>query len=308
MGFKNRDIISIRDFSKAELLHVLDVAADIERNGTGSFSQLLKGKILASLFFEPSTRTRLSFEASMHRLGGSVIGFSEPETTSIVKGETAHDTIRIVDGYCDIMVMRHPESGSATKAAEAAKNPVINAGDGANEHPTQTFVDLYTIRKTKGSLERLSIGFLGDLKYGRTVHSLSHALSHFSPDLYFISPESLALPDRLIRELESSRIKIVEEENLSRVSRQLDILYVTRIQKERFLDEGEYAKVKGFYKLDKEFLKSAKPDLKILHPLPRVDEINPRLDSEKQSIYFEQAHNGIPVRMALLGLVLGCFE
>ena len=304
MGFQNRDIISIRDFSKQELLYIIDSAAKIQVDKR-KYSKLMEGKIMASLFFEPSTRTRLSFEAAMHRLGGSVIGFSEPENTSISKGETTHDTIRIVDGYCDIIVMRHPEAGSVRKAAEAASNPVINAGDGTNEHPTQTFVDLFTIMQTKGTLQGLNIAFLGDLKFGRTVHSLTHALSHFNPKFYFISPSSLKMPENYLKELESSKISYVEEEDLMKVSRELDILYVTRIQKERFLNSEDYAKVKGFYKLDISFLRHTKPDMKILHPLPRVDEINPGLDDAKQSIYFQQAHNGIPVRMALLGMIMG---
>ncbi|MBI4439326.1 aspartate carbamoyltransferase [Candidatus Woesearchaeota archaeon] len=304
MGFKDRDIISIRDFSKAELLKILDVASDMEAYRQ-EYGESLKGKILASLFFEPSTRTRLSFEAAMHRLGGSVIGFSEPENTSISKGETTNDTIRIVDGYCDVLVMRHPEAGSVRKAADAASRPVINAGDGTNEHPTQTFVDLFTIMKARGSLDSLSIGFIGDLKFGRTVHSLAHALSLFRARMFFISPDSLRMPEGLIHDLEESGIDYVEDGELSNVSRELDILYVTRIQKERFLDQRDYAAVKGIYRLDKSFLSQARPELKILHPLPRVDEINPHLDSEPQSIYFEQAHNGIPVRMALLNMILG---
>ncbi len=302
MDFHNRDVISIRDFSKDELLHILKITQKIESE---KFPDLLKGKVMASAFFEPSTRTRLSFEAAMHRLGGSVIGFSEPTTTSLEKGETLSDTIKIIDGYCDILVMRHPEAGSVHNAAEIANNPVINAGDGANEHPTQTFVDLYTILKAHGTIENLNIGFLGDLKYGRTVHSLAYALSHFKNKLYFISNKSLRMPEEYLKELASSNVTFVEEEDLSKVSKELDILYVTRIQKERFLDANEYEQAKKSYLLDKTLLKSAKPTLKILHPLPRVDEIDPSLDKEPQSIYFEQARNGVPVRMALLGLLLG---
>lgn len=304
MDFHNRDVISIRDFSKGELLHILQITQKLEQEGE-AFSDILKGKVMASAFFEPSTRTRLSFEAAMHKLGGSVIGFSEPTTTSLEKGETLHDTIKIIDGYCDLLVMRHPEAGSVHNAAEVAKNPVINAGDGANEHPTQTFVDLYTIMKAHGTLENLNIGFLGDLKYGRTVHSLAYALSHFKNKLYFISNKSLRMPAHYLKELASLNVTFVEEEDLSRVSKELDILYVTRIQKERFLDADEYEQAKKSYLLDKTLLKSIKPTLKILHPLPRVDELDPSLDKEPQSIYFEQARNGVPVRMALLGLLLG---
>ncbi|MBI2550677.1 aspartate carbamoyltransferase [Candidatus Woesearchaeota archaeon] len=304
MGWVNRDIVSIRDFSKEELLEALDKAADVEKNRP-SYAELLRGKVMASLFFEPSTRTRLSFEAAMHRLGGSVIGFAEPSMTSIAKGETFEDTMRIIDGYCDVIVMRHPEIGSAKKAADITKNPVINAGDGAHEHPTQTFGDLFTIKKNLGRLDNLTVGFLGDLKYGRTVHSLSFALSHFKPTFYFISHKSLKMPQEDLKELDKKKTEYYEEEDLLKVSKKLDVLYVTRIQKERFLNPEEYHHVKGIYQLDPSFLKHTKPGLKILHPLPRVDEINPQLDKAKQSIYFEQAHNGIPVRMALLAMILG---
>jgi len=302
MDFRNRDILSIRDFSKQELLHILNTAKKFDF--TAPQSTILNGVVLASAFFEASTRTRLSFEAAMHRLGGSVIGFSDSASTSTSKGESLHDTIRILDGYCDVIVIRHPDVGSAKQAAAAATHPVINAGDGTNEHPTQTMVDLYTIMKSCGRLEGLRIGFVGDLKNGRTVHSLVFALSHFNPKIYFISNKSLSMPQDYLRELEVQGIEFVEEENLTKVSPDLDILYVTRIQKERFLDPDEYAEVKNSYKIGKSFLKFTKPSLKILHPLPRVDEIDPSLDKEPQSVYFEQAHNGIPVRMALLALVL----
>lgn len=303
MGWVGRDIVSIRDFSREDLLEAISKAEAIEKE-RDKHSLLLRGKIMASLFFEPSTRTRLSFEAAMHRLGGSVIGFAEPSMTSIAKGETFEDTIRIIDGYCDVIVIRHPEIGSAKKAADIAKNPVINAGDGAHEHPTQTFGDLFTIKKSVGRLDNLTVGFLGDLKYGRTVHSLSFALSHFKPTFYFISHKSLQMPEEDLKELDKRRIAYYEEEDLLKVSKKLDVLYVTRIQKERFLNPDEYHQVKGIYQLDPSFLKHTKPELKILHPLPRVDEINPQLDKARQSIYFEQAHNGVPVRMALLSMVL----
>src|SRR3989344_959297 len=281
MGFKNRDILSIKDFSKEELLQIIATAAKIEQQGINSWLNLAKGSIMASAFFEPSTRTRLSFEASMQRLGGSVIGFSEQDNTSISKGETMQDTIKILDGYCDVVIMRHPESGSAAKAAEVASHPVINAGDGSNEHPTQTFVDLYTIMKVKKSLDNINIGFLGDLKYGRTVHSLAYALSHFKNKIYFISNESLRMPENNLKELESENADFTEVNDLSRVCKKLDILYVTRIQKERFLNIEDYKKVNGSNKLNKEILKLSKPGLKILHPLPRVDEIDTSLDKEK---------------------------
>ncbi len=303
-GWVGRDIVSIRDFSKENILEVIGNADKIAKDRE-KYSSLLHGRVMAALFFEPSTRTRLSFESAMHRLGGSVIGFAEPSMTSISKGETFEDTIKIIDGYCDVIVMRHPEVGSAKRAADIAKNPVINAGDGAHEHPTQTFGDLFTIKKSLGRLDNLTVGFLGDLKYGRTVHSLAFALSHFNPTFYFISHKSLKMPEEDLKELDRRKIKYYEEEDLLKVSKNLDVLYVTRIQKERFLNPEEYHQVKGIYQIDPSFLKHTKPELKILHPLPRVDEINPQLDKASQSIYFEQSHNGIPVRMALLSMVLG---
>jgi aspartate carbamoyltransferase catalytic subunit len=223
----------------------------------------------------------------------------------MAKGETLHDTIKMVDGYCDIIAIRHPEIGSAKIAADASSKPVINCGDGSHEHPTQTFTDLYTIKKTLGKLDNLTVGFLGDLKYGRTVHSLAYALSHFNPNLYFISPEALKMPSDYLKDLKKRGVDCVEEEELLKVSNKLDVLYVTRIQKERFLNPEDYAKVKGIYRLKADFLKHTKNELKILHPLPRVDEIDPELDSYEQSIYFQQAHNGLLVREALLGLLLG---
>ena len=304
-AFRNRDIISIKDFSREELLHILDNAKLVEEN-YAKYQDALKGYILAVLFFEPSTRTRLSFESAMHRLGGSVIGFSNPSATSISKGETMHDTIRIVEGYSDVIVMRHPKEGAAKVAAHVAeKVPVINAGDGANEHPTQTMTDLYTIRKEFGKLEGLRIGFVGDLKYGRTVHSLTIGLSHFNPKIYYISPKALQVPDEYKQFLKEKNVSYKETTSLEEYGKELDVLYVTRVQKERFLQPEDYDKVKGIYKLDLPSLQKFKPNVKILHPLPRVDEVNPRLDSAKQSIYFRQAHNGVPVRMALLAMVLG---
>lgn len=302
MNFKNRDIISIRDFSKDEILHILKTAQKMDKKPDPA---LLKGKVMASLFFEPSTRTRLSFESAMTRLGGSVIGFSEPGTTSLKKGETLWDTIKMVEKYADVIVMRHPVEGAARLAAEATEMPVINGGDGANQHPTQTLLDLYTIQKAKGRIDGLNIGFLGDLKYGRTVHSLAIALSHFNTTLYFISPEALKMPDSYLEELGKKRIKYYEETDLMKAVGKLDILYATRIQKERFPDPMEYKKYAGIYKLDKSILPHVKPSLKIMHPLPRVDEMHPELDETPHALYFEQAGNGIPVRQAVLSLVLG---
>ncbi|MBI2134407.1 aspartate carbamoyltransferase [Candidatus Woesearchaeota archaeon] len=301
MAFKNRDVISINDFSKEDLLHILKAAKSMEK----SRPNLLKGKILATLFFEPSTRTRLSFIYAMESLGGKVLGFDDTKQSSLQKGESLWDTAKIVEKYSDIMVIRHPVEGSARLMAESSSKPVINAGDGANQHPTQTLLDLYTIQKVKGTLNNLNIGMVGDLKYGRTVHSLTNALSHFNPTFYFIAPEALQMPQNYLEELRQKNIKFVKEENLMKVSNKLDILYVTRIQKERFPDPVEYEKYKGYYKLDESLLKNIKNDLKIMHPLPRVDEINKKLDSTKHAVYFEQAANGIPVRKALLALALG---
>ena len=302
MDFKGADIISIRDFSKEDILHVLDVAAEMERRQE---AQLLAGRVLATLFFEPSTRTRLSFESAMRRLGGIVIGFADPDTSSTAKGETLSDSVRIVEGYSDVIVLRHPLEGAARVAADSAGIPIINAGDGANQHPTQTFLDLYTILKTKGTLDGLKIGFLGDLKYGRTVHSLARAMSHFESELYFVSPPSLGMPPDELEELREKGTVLHQHESLSEVCGELDTIYCTRIQKERFVDPVDYEKVRGGYRLTADALADAKSDLKILHPLPRVDELDPELDKTEFAVYFEQARNGIPVRQALLALVLG---
>lgn len=302
MNFKGKDIISIRDFSKDEILHVMKAAEKIEK---GNFSELLKGKIMGSLFFEPSTRTRLSFSSAMEGLGGHVVGFSDPKQSSAAKGESLADSIKITEGYCNIIVIRHYLEGAARLAAEAANIPVINAGDGANQHPTQTFLDLYTILKYKKKLDGLNVGFLGDLKYGRTVHSLAHALAHFKVNMYFISPESLRMPADNLDELNEKGIKFAEVKTLEPVSNKLDLIYATRIQKERFPDPLDYEKVKNAFVLDKSILSKTKKDMIILHPLPRVNELNYDLDKTPNAVYFEQAKNGIPVRKALLALVLG---
>ena len=302
MDFKNRDIISINDFSKEELLHILKVVKQIEQYPKGS---LLRGKILAALFFEPSTRTRLSFMSAMEQLSGEVIGFSNANTTSIQKGESLWDTIKMTEQYADVIVIRHPLEGSARLAAEAASIPVVNGGDGSNQHPTQTILDLYTIQKTKGKLEGLQIGFVGDLKYGRTVHSLVIALSHFNPTFYFIAPDELQIPESYLDDLFQKKVKYHKTSDLNRFSKEIDVLYVTRIQKERFPDPLEYEKFKGIYRIDSLFLQNVKKELKIMHPLPRVDEIDKSVDSTQHAAYFEQAANGIPVRKALLALVLG---
>jgi len=302
MDFKNRDIISINDFSKEELLYILKVVKQVEQKPKNN---LLRGKLLAALFFEPSTRTRLSFISAMEQLSGEVIGFSNANTTSIQKGESLWDTIKMTEQYADVIVIRHPLEGSARLAAEAASIPVINGGDGSNQHPTQTILDLYTIQKTKGKLEGLNIGFVGDLKYGRTVHSLVIALSHFNPTFYFIAPDELQIPESYLDDMFQKKVKYHKTSDLNRFSKELDVLYVTRIQKERFPDPLEYEKFKGIYRIDGLFLQNVKKELKIMHPLPRVDEIDKSVDSTQHAAYFEQAANGIPVRKALLALVLG---
>lgn len=299
MLFAGRDILSIEDFSKEEVLHVLRTAETIHTK-----KNLLQGYIMGSMFFEPSTRTRLSFESAMKKLGGGVIGFSDSQDTSMTKGESFLDTIRIVGGYCDVIVVRHPEAGSAAAAAKVTETPIINGGDGSNQHPTQTFLDLYTIKQTVGRLDNVTIGFLGDLKYGRTVHSLATALQQFNAKMYFISPPSLRMPREQLHLLKKT-VECIEVESIHDVAPELDVVYATRIQQERFQFDEEFQKVKGSYKLDESFLKKAKPGVKILHPLPRVGEIVHGLDATSNAVYFQQAHNGIPVRMALLSLVLG---
>ena len=307
ISLKDKDIISILDFTKEEILYILEISARMEKEAC---PDILKGKILANLFFEPSTRTRLSFEAAMKRLGGQVIGFDELGTTSTVKGESLRDSVKIIEGYCDIIVLRHFLEGASRLTADSVDIPVVNAGDGASQHPTQTFVDLYAIKKAKGDIENLSVGFLGDLKYGRTAHSLAYALSHFNAEMYFISPPSLRMPKDYIEELEIRGVSYQEVETIDDVSEKLDILYCTRIQKERFAEPVEYEKVRGLYKLSKSVMDElkVKDDLKILHPLPRVDEMDESLDATEYAMYFQQAHGGIPVREALLASVLGVIK
>ena len=307
ISLKSKDIISILDVTKEEILYILDISKRMEEEGS---SEILKGKVLANLFFEPSTRTRLSFETAMKRLGGQVVGFDELGTTSTVKGESLRDSVKIIEGYCDIIVLRHFLEGASRLTADSVSIPVINGGDGASQHPTQTFVDLYTIKKVKGGLENLSIGFLGDLKYGRTSHSLAYAMANFGAEMHFISPPSLRIPKDYLEELESRNVSYHEVESLNEVSSKLDILYCTRIQKERFSDPVEYEKVRGVYKLSKSVMDEldVKDDLKILHPLPRVDEMDESLDATSYAVYFQQAHSGIPVREALLAMVLGAIQ
>ncbi len=306
MEFRGRDIISIEDFSREESGYILDISRSMEELARKG-SDMLKGKILATLFFEPSTRTRLSFEAAMLKLGGSAIGFAEAEIASVKKGENLADTIRTVENYSDVIALRHPLEGSAKLAAEFSRIPVINAGSGSEEHPTQALIDLYTIKKEKGKIDGLKIALVGDLRYGRTVHSLAYALALYKIELYLVSPESLRVRREVLETIQG-KIVVCEDSSLEKIIPQVDVLYVTRIQKERVPDAAEYAKVKGTYRIDLETLKKAKKDLVILHPLPRVDEIAAELDSTPQARYFQQVWNGIVVRMALLGLVLGAVK
>jgi aspartate carbamoyltransferase catalytic subunit len=303
LEFQGRDIISIDDFSHEEIDYILNISKTMELLASKG-SDMLKGKILATLFFEPSTRTRLSFEAAMLKLGGSIIGFAEAEIASVKKGENLADTVRTVENYADIIALRHPLDGAAKLAAEFSKVPIINGGSGAEEHPTQALLDLYTMQKEKGKIDGLKIALVGDLRYGRTVHSLAYALSLYNIELHLISPESLRMRREVLRTIQN-KIPVTEDSNLEKVIPQIDVLYVTRIQKERFPDPAEYAKVKGVYKIDLKTLSNAKKDLIILHPLPRVDEIAAEVDNTSQARYFQQVWNGVVVRMALLALVLG---
>ena len=302
VDFTGRDIVSIRDFSREEIDYVLRTAEKIEPLMEVS-SDLLKGKIMTTLFFEPSTRTRMSFATAMYKLGGNIIGFDEPEISSVMKGESLADIVRVVEKYSDIVVLRHPSEGSARFAAEYAEVPVINAGSGAEEHPTQALLDLYTILREEGRINGLKVGLMGDLRYGRTVHSLAYALSLYDINLSLISPELLKMR-REVLEIISDRVEVTEYSDVSDILSEIDVLYVTRIQKERFPDMGEYKKVQSAYKINLEVLKKAKDRLIILHPLPRVDEISVEVDSTPFAKYFQQVRNGVTVRMAILTLLL----
>jgi aspartate carbamoyltransferase catalytic subunit len=303
LEFKGRDIISIEDFNQSEINHILDVTKTMEPLAKGG-SDILKGKILATLFFEPSTRTRLSFETAMLKLGGNYIGFADSDVSSTRKGENLADTIRTVENYADVIALRHSLEGSAKLAAEFSKVPIINAGTGAEEHPTQALIDLYTIRKERGKIDSLKIALVGDLRYGRTVHSLAYGLAKYNVELFLVSPETLRMRKDVIQGIKNS-VPVTENANLEKIMPQLDVLYITRIQKERFPDAAEYAKVKGAYRIDLKSIEKAKKDLTILHPLPRLDEIAPEVDNTPQAKYFTQVWNGMIVRMALLSLVLG---
>ncbi len=293
-----KDLISITDYSKEEYLRIMELAADFEQNPN---QELLKGKVVASLFFEPSTRTRLSFETAISRMGGRIVGFADPESSSATKGETLHDTIRMVSNYADLIVMRHPLEGAARYAAEISSVPVINAGDGANQHPTQTLLDMYSILKTQGRLDNINLFLVGDLKYGRTVHSLLMAMSEFeNPIFNFIAPTVLEIPEEYKMFLRDKGIRFFEHKEFTDIISEADIIYMTRVQKERFSDPIEYETVKNVYILRNSMLKNTKPTMKILHPLPRVKEIHPDVDSSEKAYYFTQALNGVFAREAII--------
>ena len=303
---KGKDILHGNQFSKKEIDGIIKIASDFEKKLKKKDSlTLLKGKILATLFFEPSTRTRLSFETAMQRLGGGVISMASAESSSAAKGETVADTARTVSQYADAIVIRHPRIGSAKEAADAAPIPVINAGDGAGQHPTQALLDIYTIHKELGSLKNLVVSMVGDLKNGRTVHALVELLSNFQTRLYFVSPSSLLMPEEIVSNLKQKGIEIVETEDFRKAAAESDLVYMTRIQKERFENLSEYERVKGYYVIDEKFLKELKKKITILHPLPRVDEIRPEVDAYPGAAYFRQVRNGVFVRMALLAMILG---
>ena len=297
-----KSLISITDFSKEEYLKIMELSKKFEDNPNQS---LLKGKVIATLFFEPSTRTRLSFETAINRLGGKIIGFSDSNSSSVSKGETLHDTIKMVSNYADMIIMRHPLEGSARYAAEVADVPVINAGDGANQHPSQTLLDMYSIMNTQGRLDDINLFLVGDLKYGRTVHSLLMAMSQFrNPIFNFVAPPELAMPDEYKLYLSQRGIRYFEHLEFNDIINQADIIYMTRVQKERFIDPVEYEKVNNVYILKNEMLAATKPTVKILHPLPRINEIHTNVDMNPKAYYFTQARNGVFTRMAIISHLL----
>ena len=304
--FKGRDVINGYDFTNQELCHIMDTAMIYEKRvKEGEAIKDLEGMLVATLFFEPSTRTRLSFNSAIQRVGASTIDLGNASVSSQAKGETWQDTLRTVDGYVDAIVMRHPTAGSAIEAADIAVHPLINGGDGSRQHPTQALLDIYTIRKETGHLGGQTITFLGDLKYGRTVHSLGYFMQQFGNKMIFASPEELKMPEEITKELRDKGAEIEETTDVKDALSRSDIVYVTRVQRERFPDQASYEAVKGSYILDNELLSYAKKGITIMHPLPRVDEIAVEVDSYEGAAYFRQAHNGMYLRMALLGLVTG---
>jgi len=300
--FVGRDVITINDFRQSEILFLLDAADRFET----AAPPLLSGRVIATLFFEPSTRTRLSFESAVGRLGGVCIGFAEGGVSSQAKGESVADTVRVVEGYSDAILIRHPKEGSARLAAEFAEVPVVNCGDGAHQHPTQTFVDLYTLRRECGRIAEPNVVFVGDLRYGRTVHSLVTSLALFDAKLTFVSPEFLRLPREQRDALDAMGVSYREVRKIDDTLAEADVLYVTRVQRERFTDPMEFEKVRDSYRIDGDTLREARPEVVILHPLPRVDEIAPEVDAHPHAAYFRQAHYGVAVRQALLALLLDC--
>ncbi len=300
MGKKN--LISITDFTKDEILRIMDLAAEFEQT---PYQDLLHGRVVASLFFEPSTRTRLSFESAVNRLGGRVIGFSDGNSTSLSKGESLHDTIMTISNYSDMIIMRHSIEGAPRYASEISKVPVVNAGDGANQHPSQTLLDLYSIKKTQASLDGINIMMVGDLKYGRTVHSLLQALSHFDTKFTFVAPPELQMPEEYKLFLKEKGLKYTETSKIDDSINQADIVYMTRVQRERFTDPMEYERVKNVYVLTNAMLAATKPNMRILHPLPRVNEIATDVDGNPKAYYFNQTENGVYTRMAIISYLLG---
>ena len=306
MDFYDKDLVSIRDLTKDQIEYILDLSKKMVPYARGEkVKRALDGKILGNLFFEPSTRTKLSFESAAYRLGCDVIDVSEMSMTSIAKGETLADTIRMVDAHCDVIVLRHPFEGAARLAADVSENPVINAGDGAGSHPTQMLLDLFTMREAKDSLDGLNVTMVGDLKYGRTVHTLAQALTNFGVKLTLVAPESLQMPQDIVDRLKRNGCVPRKTSVLEDVIGDADVLYVTRIQRERFPDPAEYQKVAGTYRIDNAMLRNAKDDMIVMHPLPRVNEIATEVDSTPHARYFQQAFNGVPVRMAILCAILG---
>lgn len=299
---KNKSLVSITDFTREEHIQILNLATEFEKH---PIQKILEGTVVATLFFEPSTRTRLSFESAASRLGAKVIGFSDSASSSVQKGESLRDTIMTVSNYADIIVMRHPKEGSARFASEVAAVPVINAGDGSNQHPTQTLLDMYSIRKTQGKLDDLNIAFVGDLKYGRTVHSLVMALCNYNTTFHLVSPNDLKLPSSVKIHIKEKNLRYYQYTELADIIPKVDVLYMTRIQKERFSDPIDYERVKNSYILKNHMLDDSKSNLKIMHPLPRINEITIDVDKNPKAYYFEQALNGVYVRQALLASILG---
>ena len=307
MDLKGKDILTAAQFSREQIEHLFALADDFSaRLAKGERLRLLDGKLLATVFYEPSTRTRLSFESAMQRLGGGVVSVAEAKTaSSVAKGETLADTVRTIENYADAIVLRHSEVGAAQAAADAASVPILNAGDGAGEHPTQAMLDLYTIRAEKGKIDGLRIALVGDLKNGRTVHSLARALSQFKVDFSFVAPAALSMPSEVSDYLRVRDFIVEETNDLARTLQKADVVYMTRVQKERFADPKQYDKLKNFYILNRDVVSHAKDNLLVMHPLPRVDEITADVDSLPNAAYFRQARNGVYIRMALLAEVLG---